>query len=115
MEPNRFFTHPVFGDLNLKLAVRFLEVHTQHHLNGWKTDSKTYLADVQAGNGAVQSILENAIPGYQPILFRPPYGRLRSKAARKLKDQKIVMWNVLAPVAKNSGTSSQNTLNVFAV
>lgn len=70
--------------------------HTQHHLNGWKTDSKTYLADVHEGNGAVQSILENAIPGYQPILFRPPYGRLRSRDAKKLKAQKIVMWNVLA-------------------
>jgi hypothetical protein len=27
-----FFTHPFFGDLNLKQTKRFLEVHTNHHL-----------------------------------------------------------------------------------
>ncbi|WP_375238838.1 DUF1569 domain-containing protein [Aurantibacter sp.] len=27
-----FFSHPFFGDLNLKQTKRFLEVHTNHHL-----------------------------------------------------------------------------------
>ncbi len=27
-----FFPHPFFGDLKLKQAIRFLEIHTNHHL-----------------------------------------------------------------------------------
>lgn len=30
---NHFFTHPYFGDLKLKDAITFLEIHTQHHLS----------------------------------------------------------------------------------
>jgi len=29
---NSYFTHPYFGDLNLKAAIWFLKLHTQHHL-----------------------------------------------------------------------------------
>ena len=29
---NSFFTHPIFGDLNLKPSIRFLKLHTLHHL-----------------------------------------------------------------------------------
>lgn len=29
---NQFFTHPFFGDINTKLAARFLWIHTEHHL-----------------------------------------------------------------------------------
>ena len=30
--PNQYFTHPMFGDINTKLAARFLWIHTEHHL-----------------------------------------------------------------------------------
>lgn len=70
--------------------------HTQHHLNGWKTQSPIYLADVESGNKAVSRILTNEYPSYRPTLFRPPYGRLRSRDARQIGNSKIVMWNVLA-------------------
>ncbi len=33
LNKNNFFKHPIFGELNLKQTIRFLEVHTQHHLN----------------------------------------------------------------------------------
>jgi hypothetical protein len=29
---NSFFTHPYFGDLNLKATIWFLKLHTRHHL-----------------------------------------------------------------------------------
>jgi hypothetical protein len=32
LQKNSFFTHPYFGDLNLKAAIWFLKLHTQHHL-----------------------------------------------------------------------------------
>lgn len=28
---NSYFKHPVMGDLNVKAAVRFIEIHTRHH------------------------------------------------------------------------------------
>ena len=32
LDKNSYFTHPFFGDLNLKSAVWFLKLHTHHHL-----------------------------------------------------------------------------------
>ena len=65
--------------------------HTQHHLNGWKTEKETYLADITIAAKHIES-----------SLFRPPYGRIRSQQANSLTDAmnntsaKIVMWDVLS-------------------
>jgi len=32
LEPNNYFKHPYFGNLNLKTTIWFLELHTKHHL-----------------------------------------------------------------------------------
>ena len=32
LQADQYFTHPFFGDLNLKSTLRFLQIHTQHHL-----------------------------------------------------------------------------------
>lgn len=32
LPPNSYFTHPFFGDLNLKSTFWFLKLHTNHHL-----------------------------------------------------------------------------------
>lgn len=63
--------------------------HTQHHLNGWKAVTETYIDDISL---AKESIHSN--------LFRPPYGRI-TKAEEKLMRKKypkmrIVMWSVLS-------------------
>src|SRR5215211_765105 len=65
--------------------------HTYHHLNGWKVDSKKYLADVSAAAAVIDS-----------NLFRPPYGRIKLKQAKQIagalnQDKvKIIMWDVLS-------------------
>lgn len=59
--------------------------HTQNHLNGWQTADEVYLDDVKLAARNIQS-----------VLFRPPYGRIRSRQARRLNDYKIVMWDVLS-------------------
>lgn len=32
LSPNNYFSHPYFGDLNLKSTIWFLKLHTNHHL-----------------------------------------------------------------------------------
>jgi peptidoglycan/xylan/chitin deacetylase (PgdA/CDA1 family) len=61
--------------------------HTQHHKNGWKSDTEAYLKDVAEARQFIDS-----------PLFRPPYGRIRKAQASKLQqeDYQIVMWEVLA-------------------
>lgn len=59
--------------------------HTYDHKNGFRVKDQEYLKDVQKAEKWIQS-----------DLFRPPYGRLRSKQARKLNNYRIVMWDVLS-------------------
>jgi hypothetical protein len=33
LSKNNFFPHPYFGNLNLPETIKFLNIHTQHHLN----------------------------------------------------------------------------------
>lgn len=30
--PNNYFVHPYFNKLNLKSTIKFIEIHTNHHL-----------------------------------------------------------------------------------
>lgn len=32
LDDNAYFQHPIFGNINRKRVVRFLEIHTNHHL-----------------------------------------------------------------------------------
>ena len=65
--------------------------HTQHHLNGWETDTSLYLKDVTEASEYIDS-----------NLFRPPYGRLlfaqakRLPAAMQKTEATIVMWDMLS-------------------
>jgi peptidoglycan/xylan/chitin deacetylase (PgdA/CDA1 family) len=62
--------------------------HTQNHLNGWKTDNKMYLENIEKAHELIDS-----------NLFRPPYGRATAFQIRNLIDKlhyKVVMWDVLA-------------------
>lgn len=62
--------------------------HTEHHLNGWKTNDDAYLADVATAAGRINS-----------QLFRPPYGRIKKSQAGKLQrdgQYQVIMWDVLS-------------------
>ena len=60
--------------------------HTFHHLNGWKTDDRTYVDDIRKCNEVLNS-----------RLFRPPYGRIsRSQFKLIRQDYKVFMWSVLS-------------------
>ena len=77
--------------------------HTHRHLNGWRTGSTEYLADVDRA----QHLL-----GAQ--LFRPPYGRIARAQAAALKSRfTIVMWDVLSKDYDARITPAQCVRNVL--
>lgn len=82
--------------------------HTQQHLNGWKTDTETYLHDIKE---AAQSI--------NSFLFRPPYGRIKSKQAKGLSQAmgvsqpRVIMWNVLSADFDTSISKEECLANVL--
>ncbi|HSQ44026.1 MAG TPA: polysaccharide deacetylase family protein [Ginsengibacter sp.] len=63
--------------------------HTFSHLNGWKTDDKKYLEDIEKSANIIDS-----------ELFRPPYGRITKFQLKALQGEKFklktVMWDVLS-------------------
>ena len=48
--------------------------HTFNHLNGWKTDDETYIANAQKAQELTQT-----------NLFRPPYGRIKKSQIKRLR------------------------------
>jgi peptidoglycan/xylan/chitin deacetylase (PgdA/CDA1 family) len=69
--------------------------HTHSHLNGWKTNSIDYLIDVELANTSLLKIIKSP---KNISLFRPAYGKITFKQAKKLRKQncKIVLWDVLS-------------------
>ncbi|QEK50234.1 polysaccharide deacetylase family protein [Pedobacter aquae] len=63
--------------------------HTYNHLNGWKSDNEIYLHNILKCQELTQT-----------NLFRPPYGRIKKSQIKnlesKIKNQKIIMWDVLS-------------------
>lgn len=71
--------------------------HTQHHVKGWKTSTKNYLADTKKAQAIINSLLEH----HQMLgsnLFRPPYGKITPNQSKKLRTlgYTIVMWDILS-------------------
>lgn len=98
---NQVATFFVVGDNVRKypeLARRILESghqignHTFHHLDGWKTDLKSYLANVELCQQTLREKL-----GHEAALFRPPYGLMTQAQAKLIKQtHQIAMWSVLS-------------------
>lgn len=76
--------HPEVFDLLLKNG-HAVGNHTFHHVKAWKTDTGSYLSEVEQCNQLVKS-----------HLFRPPHGQINRKIAQDLrKDYSIIMWSAL--------------------
>lgn len=72
--------------------------HTYNHLSGWSVSADDYKANVLKA----QAVMWDVIPGLKrsdetPLLFRPPYGKLRREVYPWLLDQgyKIVLWDIV--------------------
>ena len=67
--------------------------HTQNHVKGWKTKTKTYIAEVLEAEKQIELQQFKS-----SLLFRPPYGQIKPKQGKKLMalDYKIIMWDVLS-------------------
>jgi peptidoglycan/xylan/chitin deacetylase (PgdA/CDA1 family) len=78
--------------------------HTNNHLNGFKTNTSTYLNNLQFSNSTQTS-----------KLFRPPYGKIKFSQAKKIRQKgyKIIMWDVLSADFDNTITPQECLRNVI--
>jgi len=82
--------------------------HTYTHLNGWKTKDDVYLEDVREAGKFIDS-----------IMFRPPYGRIKSFQAKNIKsvlsrrNVKVIMWDIISGDFDNTLNGDQCLQNVI--
>lgn len=86
--------------------------HTHNHINGWEKSSKIYLENIEKAQQIINTEIEVI---KKPILFRPPYGKIKNKIAEKLlkKGYKIIMWDVLSGDFDPSITKERCLKNVI--
>jgi peptidoglycan/xylan/chitin deacetylase (PgdA/CDA1 family) len=67
--------------------------HTNNHINGWKNSNETYVENTKKCDAIIKDTTDK-----DTRLFRPPYGRIKSKQAQRIKElgYKIIMWDVLS-------------------
>ncbi|NNK82357.1 MAG: polysaccharide deacetylase family protein [Flavobacteriaceae bacterium] len=93
--------HPEIFQLILKKE-HAVGNHTYNHLKGWKRDTQTYIDNtLKAQESINKQVLKSAINNHESTslnLFRPPYGRIKSKQIKEISklNYQIIMWNVLS-------------------
>lgn len=66
--------------------------HTHNHLNGRLFSTVEYLTNVEECQSAITQLL-----GATPILFRPPYGRMKVGQMKAIaQTHQIIMWDVVS-------------------
>lgn len=71
--------------------------HTFNHLKGWRTKIDDYLDNVELASEYIKS-----------DLFRPPYGRIKIRQYKALKEKyKIIFWSVLSLDYSNNITKEE--------
>jgi peptidoglycan/xylan/chitin deacetylase (PgdA/CDA1 family) len=89
--------------------------HTFNHLNGWKTETETYIKNAKQCEIRISN-QQSEINNRKSKLFRPPYGKIKSKQAKKLMElgYKIIMWDVLSADFDSSITREKCLNNVIS-
>lgn len=90
--------------------------HTFSHLKGWCTKNEDYVAQVIKTQQLIHSYSSNHNLLKPAKLFRPPYGKITSKQAKRLSNlgYKIIMWDILAFDWMESLTEAQCAKNVVS-
>ena len=85
--------------------------HTQHHIKGWRSTLEAYLKEVRLCQ--LQMLQHHSDSDSQ--LFRPPYGQIKSRQSKKLRDlgYQVVMWDVLSADYDTSLDAKACTKNVI--
>lgn len=98
--------------------------HTYDHPEGWQTNTDAYIESVLKTQKLMHQHQSNfkpqssgsalTIPSGQPLLFRPPYGKIKRRQGRRLLGlgYDIIMWDVLAFDWKDSISKEQAAKNV---
>lgn len=70
--------------------------HTYHHVKGFKCSLDEYLREVNACEQVIQQT-DQAVGQGGPLLFRPPYGKMKSSQKRAIIERgyEIILWDVL--------------------
>ncbi|NOZ46923.1 MAG: polysaccharide deacetylase family protein [Chlorobi bacterium] len=77
--------------------------HSYSHLNGWKTNFRTYISDIELAKTYINS-----------RLFRPPYGKMKqTQKFSLLKRYKIIMWDILSHDYDKKTTPEKCVSNVL--
>lgn len=91
--------------------------HTNNHMNGWETKPEKYLQNIKKAEKQIQ---EHLPEGFQEKYvskksFRPPYGKMTSKQAKKVleKGYKIVMWDILSADFDQNNSEEKCISNVL--
>jgi peptidoglycan/xylan/chitin deacetylase (PgdA/CDA1 family) len=67
--------------------------HTYHHVSGWGKSYPIYLEEIQS----CEELLSTFRSASSPPLFRPPYGRITPRQARRLSQHyQLIMWECLS-------------------
>lgn len=70
--------------------------HTYNHLNGWKTNDRLYLDNIERAEKVFKESTRHSNTQDFLRLFRPPYGKISKSQIAKLKSKyTIAMWDVL--------------------
>ncbi len=82
--------------------------HTNNHVNGWRTNKKNYLNNIDKAEKRFRSLvfgLHSRVNKQKTNnrqlttkLFRPPYGKIKPNQANRIlkKGYEIIMWDVLS-------------------
>jgi len=85
--------------------------HTNNHLNCLNTTTTNYIENIDLAEKSIQKEVKNK----SNKLFRPPYGKLKFKASKLIRNKgyKIIMWDVLSADFDLSISSEKCLQNVL--